>query len=31
MLPWQIETALERLYKDWRVFIGNQIGPNTSL
>jgi hypothetical protein len=31
MLPWQTETALERFYKDLRVFIEIQIGPNTLL
>jgi hypothetical protein len=31
MLPWQKETALERLYKDWRVFIGIPIVSNTFL
>jgi hypothetical protein len=31
MLPWQIETALDSLYKDWRAFIGIKIGPKALL
>jgi hypothetical protein len=26
MLPWQIEKAFDSLYKEWRAFIGIQIG-----
>jgi hypothetical protein len=26
-----IETALDSLYKDWRAFIGIQIGPRALL